>query len=78
MRPGVPLQARPPLTISTAFHDLSQLQHDYGALSYAFLSPIFDSISKTGYEAAFDHKDLAHSVPRSAVPLVALGGKHPR
>ena len=77
-RPHVPLQARPPLTISTAFHELSQLQSNYGALNYAFLSPIFDSISKKGYEAAFDHKDLAHSVPHSAVPLVALGGKRPQ
>lgn len=73
-RPRAPLQARPPLTISTAFHELSQLQGEYGALDYAFLSPIFDSISKKGYVAAFDHQTLAHKVACSSVPLVALGG----
>ena len=61
--------------MSTAFHELSQLQSEYGALDYAFLSPIFDSISKKGYEAAFDHETLAHRVPRSSIPLVALGGE---
>ena len=75
MRPRPPLQQRLPLSISTAFHDLQQLQTDYGALDYAFLSPIFDSISKEGYAAAFDHKSLMQSIASSSVPLIALGGK---
>ncbi|KAL3160574.1 hypothetical protein ABBQ32_010512 [Trebouxia sp. C0010 RCD-2024] len=72
-RPSAPFQHKPPLTISTAFHDLSQLQKDYGDLDYALLSPIFDSISKKGYQAAFDHATLAQTVAGFSVPLVALG-----
>ena len=74
-RPSAPFQQKPPLSISTAFHDLSQLQKDYGALDYALLSPIFDSVSKKGYQAAFDHATLAQRVASSSVPLVALGGE---
>jgi len=56
-------------------HDLQQLDVEYGALDYAFLSPIFDSISKAGYEAAFDLDNLTTSIAACNIPLVALGGK---
>lgn len=74
-RPLAPIQQKPSLTMSTALHDLCQLENDYGALDYALLSPIFNSISKKGYQAAFDHKTLARRVASSSVPLVALGGE---
>lgn len=63
------------MTISTAFHDLQQLDVEYGALDYAFLSPIFDSISKAGYQAAFDFDDLTTCIAACNIPSVALGGK---
>ena len=69
------LQPAAGLTTSTAFHSLQQLQIDYGALDYAFLSPIFNSISKQGYDAAFNLDDLAAHVKQSSTPLVALGGE---
>lgn len=73
-RPRPPLKPQHPWTISSAFHDLQQLYIDYGALDYALLSPIFNSISKEGYEAAFDLDQLTHSIANCSIPLVALGG----
>ena len=64
------------LTSSTALHELAQLEEDLGCLDYAFLSPIFDSISKAGYHAAFqDSEKLKAAVAASPVPLFALGGE---
>ncbi len=74
-RPRPPLPPKDNMTISTAFHDLQQLDVEYGALDYAFLSPIFDSISKAGYQAAFDLNDLTTCIAACNIPLVALGGK---
>jgi thiamine-phosphate pyrophosphorylase len=74
-RPRPPLPPKDNLTISSAFHDLQQLDVKYGALDYAFLSPIFDSISKAGYQAAFDLNDLTTCIAACNIPLVALGGK---
>ncbi|KAK9864577.1 hypothetical protein WJX84_008234 [Apatococcus fuscideae] len=68
------IQAWPGLTISTALHRLEQLQQEHGSLDYAFLSPIFDSISKAGYSAAFDHKELSAAVAQAPMPVYALGG----
>ncbi|KAK9837817.1 hypothetical protein WJX74_005689 [Apatococcus lobatus] len=69
------IKALPGLTSSTALHQLEQLQEDHRSLDYAFLSPIFDSISKAGYSAAFaDHEQLSAAVAASSVPLFALGG----
>lgn len=63
-------------TVATSFHSLQQLRTDWGpALSYAFLSPIFDSISKEGYKAArFDQHELRQVLTECHFPVVALGG----
>lgn len=74
-RPAPPLSSDSQLTVSTAFHDLKQLQVEWGQLSYAFLSPIFDSISKDEYKAAFDTDSLHADVACCNIPLFALGGK---
>lgn len=42
-------------------------------MSYVTLSPIFDSISKHGYKAAFTHEDLLR-LTDATVPVIALGG----
>ena len=74
-RPPPPL-TRTELSISTAFHDLAQLRQPWGpALDYAFLSPIYDSISKADHKAAsFGWGDLAAAVGACSTPIVALGG----
>jgi thiamine-phosphate pyrophosphorylase len=79
-RPPPPLPsaaaAAPGSTTSTSFHSLQQLRTDWGpALSYAFLSPVFDSISKTGYSAArFDRCELLQTLDQCSFPVVALWG----
>jgi thiamine-phosphate pyrophosphorylase len=41
---------------------------------FILLSPIFDSVSKPGYRAAFDHADLKHFLSRTNHTVIALGG----
>ena len=44
-------------------------------MDYVFLSPVFDSISKTGYAAAFpDGAELSDRLICSRYPVYALGG----
>jgi thiamine-phosphate pyrophosphorylase len=38
------------------FHSLQELKEHKGKYEYAFLSPIFDSISKPGYKSKFTHR----------------------
>jgi len=61
--------------ISTSFHSLGQLDEDYGSLDYAFLSPMFDSISKSKYySAGFDTEELRTTLKALHFPVIALGG----
>ncbi|KAK9836171.1 hypothetical protein WJX81_006709 [Elliptochloris bilobata] len=62
------------LTSSTALHTLHDLQQDCGELDYVFLSPIYNSISKKGYSAAFRIEDLPPALARARYPVIALGG----
>ncbi|MBF0433234.1 MAG: thiamine phosphate synthase [Fibrobacteria bacterium] len=56
-----------------SFNELLQLTHNY---DYCFLSPVFNSISKKGYRAAFSHSDLSKFLMHygSRISVVALGG----
>ena len=74
-RPAAPI-TRPwdGLTVSTSFHELGELRRGWGALHYAFLSPVFDSISKEGYGAAFEQGALRTALAGATMPIVALGG----
>lgn len=57
--------------VSRSCHSLEELALP---ADYCFLSPIFDSISKTGYCAAFSPEALAGRVDRH---VMALGGVRP-
>jgi thiamine-phosphate pyrophosphorylase len=67
-------------TMSRSFHHLEELITSKEKLDYAFLGPIFDSVSKQGYNSAFpasqlrsffgDRRILRVELPR----IVALGG----
>jgi thiamine-phosphate pyrophosphorylase len=79
---GVHLNRRNPIppddfngSISQSFHSIEELK-DMAHLDYAFLSPIFDSISKQGYHAAFSHEQLydAHEQGLINERVYALGG----
>ena len=45
-------------TLSRSFHDLDALRTCRETLDYVFLGPIFNSVSKPGYDSAFHPKDL--------------------
>lgn len=63
------------LSQSTSLHSIADVLQDWRNLDYAFLSPIFDSISKEGYTAAgFDPQEVAEALRRAQMPVYALGG----
>lgn len=60
------------LLFSTSFHALEQLGKWDHVFDYAFLSPVFDSISKQGYQSTFEQGfKLSHD---STTKLIGLGG----
>lgn len=60
---------------SKSFHSIEEIEYETEALTYGFLSPIFDSISKEGYQSAFDHTILADQITKGLpFPVYALGG----
>lgn len=58
---------------SVSCHSLEELQQLDETMNYAFLSPVFDSISKEGYHGRFAAELLSKKLPKN-VPVVALGG----
>lgn len=61
--------------VSRSIHSLSEIASLSG--DYAFLSPIFPSISKPGYSAEWNRSELTAALRRSPVPVYALGGVTP-
>jgi thiamine-phosphate pyrophosphorylase len=85
---GIHLNRRNPLPVGTgdgqknslysvgkSCHSIDELNHT-GAFDYMFLSPVFDSISKTGYSRAFDDRQLCDARQRGLInqQVFALGG----
>lgn len=62
--------------LSKSCHSIEELKQA-GNLTYVTLSPIFDSISKNGYIAAFSHDDLKR-LDGIDTPVIALGGVTPQ
>ena len=60
-------------------HTLEEVRRNKMRSDYVFLSPIFDSISKQGYKAAFTEDDLRRAHRDGIVDnkVVALGGITP-
>ncbi len=67
------------LRISDSWHSLTELynQSDLEGFDYIFLSPIFNSISKKEYEAAFEKVELQKALAATNQNIVALGGLRP-
>ncbi len=61
--------------LSKSCHSLEELS-GIDKFEYVFLSPIFDSISKTGYRSAFPESELITAKDRGLIGgnVVALGG----
>jgi len=62
-------------TLSRSCHTIDEAASVSG-LQYVTLSPIFDSISKTGYQSAFS-PDVLRALDNVATPVIALGGITP-
>lgn len=61
--------------LSISCHDIRELEELGPAINYAFISPIFPSISKESYTPAFLLNDLSHFLDkRDRVACIALGG----
>lgn len=62
--------------LSRSLHSLEELRNERKDYDYVFLSPIFDSISKSSYHAAFDEETLkrAHDEGLIDKNVMALGG----
>jgi thiamine-phosphate pyrophosphorylase len=75
-----PQSLLPGQTLSTSFHTLDEVRRHRRHYDYVFLSPIFDSLSKQGYPAAFSQQELLELLTALGqragyVPqVVALGG----
>ncbi|HEY8400001.1 MAG TPA: bifunctional hydroxymethylpyrimidine kinase/phosphomethylpyrimidine kinase [Cytophagaceae bacterium] len=65
------------LTISTSAHSIDEVESLTPGFSYCFLSPVFNSISKEGYNSPFNRNELATYLKqrtKSKPKLIALGG----
>ncbi len=72
------LQMRQPTRFLTrSCHRLSSLQENNSRFEYMFLSPTFESISKSNYRPKFQHSDIAKSLKFSETKVYALGGVNP-
>ncbi len=66
--------------ISTALHNLNELQYLAPDYQYVFISPVFKSISKTTYPAAFKWEELNEALQTykqqqgEKPQCIALGG----
>lgn len=65
--------------LSASCHTVEELRATLGSVDYAFLSPIFDSISKHGYNAGFTTDDLLAARDSGVIGrrVIALGGITP-
>lgn len=61
---------------SVSCHSPEELKQLEAPMSYAFLSPVFDSISKSGYESKFTSEILLKPF-ETDIPVIALGGVAP-
>ncbi|MDD6802822.1 MAG: thiamine phosphate synthase, partial [Prevotellaceae bacterium] len=84
---GIHLNARNPLPpegwqgiTSASCHSIEEAEERKKTCDYVFLSPIFDSISKQGYAAAFTKEELADASRRGVIDesVIALGGVTPK
>ncbi len=63
-------------SVSASCHTLDEVARKRQQCDYLFLSPVFDSISKEGYAAAFRPDDLLEAAAQRRIDrqVIALGG----
>ena len=62
------------MSVSVSCHSFEEIGRLPFRPDYVFLSPVFDSISKAGYKAAFRTDELERFLREEDIPVVALGG----
>lgn len=62
--------------VSKSCHTMQEVQQYKDRYDYVFLSPVFNSISKQGYHAAFSHADIVEASQQGLIcsKVIALGG----
>ena len=62
--------------VSRSCHTLREVEQHQADCAYVFLSPIFNSISKTGYNSAFSIDELRQAATQGIIDdkVIALGG----
>lgn len=65
--------------ISHSCHSIDEICKNQDIYEYQFLSPIFDSISKTGYRSGFSEAELTDATQKGIIhsKIIALGGITP-
>lgn len=80
---GIHLNSRNPLpppgfkgVVSRSCHSLDEVARHKASVDYVFLSPVFDSLSKAGYRAAFAPGALDEAAKLGIIDrkVIALGG----
>lgn len=73
--PDVPTDFSP-RSVSASCHSIQEVAMRKDDLDYVFLSPIFDSISKEGYQSAYTDNVLAEAAQSCIIDdkVIALGG----
>lgn len=65
---------RPELVVTRTFHKLTDITADRRRYSYAFLSPVFDSVTRSSLAGGFSKRALLVIIPQAKQPIYALGG----
>lgn len=63
-------------SVSMSCHSLEEVEIKKDMADYIFLSPIFNSISKNGYNSAFSKEELHNAMKQGTIDkkVIALGG----
>jgi thiamine-phosphate pyrophosphorylase len=62
------------LKVTASYSKLASLYFDPPIYEYAFLSPIFESLSEGKYHPAFKERGLMEALQRAQNPIIAYGG----
>ena len=77
LKAGVDIKVDYPYLKSRSCHSLLELKTYHFGFNYLFLSPIYNSISKTGYLSNFSLQDSELKREIAKYPVIALGGVDP-
>lgn len=72
-------KTNPGISLSTSFHTVEQLLAQHQLFDYAFIGPLFQSISKPGYGGGSDQQKIAQGIARlkqqkARCKVIGLGG----